>query len=277
MLCKNCGSEVSDNAKYCKECGSKTNENETLKNTVSNHVSSEDATTYPKKKKRGCLKVIFITGAIVAGLAGLCTYGLNKMIEHEMKQKNNEPIYYDVDLKGEILEDEDYEVEALDAAQYFEERSDVLMQYSAEESDEILTEQDVLVKLKERGFENIPVTTVYMMDGDYIEPVEIRSDSTTKHPMYYFMHNTEDGNVWVIYVVDGTVMADPVLYNLQSGKEVSYILSETGTVKSYDGTTNMFFETIPDEKEMIVIKVNEINVDEIKRWTFEEMNKYENE
>ena len=105
------------------------------------------------------------------------------------------------------------------------------------------------------------------MTGDYSEATEISQGSSTKHPTYQTYYVSKNGDVWTIFMINGAIMANPVSYNIQSDLDAQVILSESNTVMSYDGTTNGFYETIPNKSSLIVKTVDRIDAETLENLT----------
>ena len=146
-----------------------------------------------------------------------------------------------------------------DAETYYERRSEVLDVAEADVSVSVHTEAEASANFIERGFDQYPVTTDYTLQGEYIGETEISSDSDEKHPVYetYYMGGEEI--IWVIYEINGRIIADPVSYNLESGRNVRLVIAENTTLISYDGTMNRFYETVPDASVLFLKTVPRID------------------
>ncbi len=173
-------------------------------------------------------------------------------------------------LESEVSPPQELEhVTARDADAYFEANSQVISVKPAKDSDAVFTESEITENLLERGFGDYPITSDYSMDGEYFEATEISGMSSDKHPTYRTFFISEAEDYWTIFVVDGFVVAIPVSYNLQSELDVQVVLSESATVMSYDSVTNKFFETIPNESELIVKTVDRINAETLEKLDME--------
>ncbi len=304
MFCKKCGTQLSDGAKFCKKCGTPIkgikNENiidkleseEKSKDTdidepvpvnISDKVSKYKKTNKEKKAekkakrkaeragwstgkkiRRFMLKLILhilLMFVLITGVAGELTYfGI-----------------IDVPVMGRVLSStglkesdytEFYNVKSPDADDFYEQNSQIISEVDVNNSDDVQTETEICNNLAKRGFEDYPVSTEYSMDGDYFDATIISETSSEKHPMYQTNYITANGEVWTIFIINGSVMANPVSYNMQSGLGVQVIISESETVTSYDSTTNKFYETIPDKSALIVKVVEEINAKTLENLTF---------
>lgn len=169
---------------------------------------------------------------------------------------------------------EQYTVEAPDAESFYEEKSTIISEIDANESDAVLTEKEAYNELTVRDFIEYPIETEYSMNGDYNSSTNISNTSTAKHPIYQTYYFSKNGEMWTIFLINGSIMANPVSFNVQSGLSVQVIVSEKDTVTSYDSTVNKFFETIPDKSALIVITVDKIDAETLDRLTIGEIGKY---
>ena len=160
---------------------------------------------------------------------------------------------------GGNLDNEGYTISIPDAEDYFEENSEVLSNFDAEESDGVLTEAVVCKMLAERGFNQYPITTTYSMEGEYFDDIEVSEDSDTKHPLYQTYYVTERGDYWLIYVINDSLIAQLIVYSYQYEPDPAVVLSESNSVVSYDNTTNRFYETIPHESVMKIQVVERLD------------------
>ncbi len=156
----------------------------------------------------------------------------------------------------------------VDADAYFQNNSSIVSEIEVNDSDKVHTETEVYNDFVGRGFVENPIETDYSMNGDYFESEAISNTSSTKHPYYQTSYITSNGDIWIIIEINGAVMANPVSYNLQSGSNVQVIISETETVTSYDSQTNKFYETIPNESELIVKTIGSIDAETLENLTF---------
>lgn len=172
---------------------------------------------------------------------------------------------------SEDINYENYKVESPDADEYFQQNSQVTEEINANDSNEVLTEAEMVETLVERGFKDVPITTEYTMDGIYNDAFEISDSSSNKHPIYKTYYVTEKDELWTIMVINGDVMAIPVSYNLQSTLGVQVVISESNAVTSYDSSTNKFYKNVPNESVMIVKVVEKIDAETLENLTIEEI------
>ncbi len=136
---------------------------------------------------------------------------------------------------------------------------------------EEMTEAEVIALLKERGFTDNPITTEYTADGEMIDKKEV-GESDETHPYYQTIFLSETGEYWTIIVMKGSVIANPVGYNMESNAHgAQLILSESEVITSYDSVTNSFYESIPNESELIVKTVDHIDAETLNSLTVEDI------
>lgn len=178
-------------------------------------------------------------------------------------------VFSSMGIKGDDTEDniESYKVTPPDADDYFNNNSKVLSEVNVNDSKDVMTEAETSKNLTDRGFTQYSITTEYSMDGEYSDATDISDSSSSKHPMYQTYYVSKYGDVWTIFLINNVVMANPVSYNQQSTRGVQLVISESESVTSYDSTTNKFYETIPNESELIVKKVSRIDKDTLDNLT----------
>lgn len=162
---------------------------------------------------------------------------------------------------------EQFQTETVNADEYFQNNATIVDVIDASISEDVLTESQVFSILRDRGFTEYPITCNYSMDGTYDPEMVFSENSTTMHPMYETYYITSEDEVWTIFVINGAIMAQPVSYNLQSGLGVEVLLSETNTLTSYDGVTNQFYETIPNDSTIILKTVDRIDAETLETLT----------
>lgn len=159
---------------------------------------------------------------------------------------------------------------------YYKNNSELLDVIDAKNSDEVMTESEVVTFLKDRGFTDYPVTYEYSIDGEYGDQLEASENSENKHPMYQTIYLSSSGEAWIIYVINGMIFANPFYFNAESDLEVQLIISESEKFTSYDDETNKFYITIPHESEILTKVVDSIDANTLDNLTMEDVKNYEN-
>ena len=124
----------------------------------------------------------------------------------------------------------------------------------------------------DRGFSECTISTNYDMDGNFGDSAEV-SGSSENHPYYEAIFVTSNSEIWNVMEVNGTIIANPLSYNEQSKRSAPILISESDTIVSYDNVNNNFYETIPNESEVIVITVDRIDAETLEKLTVEEIDK----
>lgn len=177
-----------------------------------------------------------------------------------------------VDEDGELQE----EVAEVDAKEYYQQTATQIKIIEVADSADVMTEATASNNLTERGFNAYPITYEYDMSGKLVsgqEEMEITPGSEEKHPTYQTAFHADNGETWMIYVINGVVMANPLSYNFSGNKSVATLVSESEWLTSYDSHSNSFYETVPKESEVRVIVVPKIDAETLNKLTSEEMDK----
>lgn len=156
---------------------------------------------------------------------------------------------------------------------YYWDNSEVIDVIDVQKSEDVLTEAEVITLLKERGFANYPITYEYSMDGEYNNEAEALDTSTDKHPLYqtYYVYKSEE--VFTICVINGSIIAYPASFNLESNLGAELLISESEELTSYVNEVNKFYVTIPKDSAAIVQTVKKINAETLDKLTLAEINK----
>ncbi len=78
MFCKNCGKEISDDAKYCPYCGVEQSNIEPIKNVS---VKEENTSIPPEKHKKKSHRLLF-----VMIIFGFCIFGFVKFMQYQQSR-----------------------------------------------------------------------------------------------------------------------------------------------------------------------------------------------
>lgn len=157
------------------------------------------------------------------------------------------------------------------ATDYYANNAELIKIIEVEKSDDVLAEKDVKSLLESKDFSNNPISYDYSVNGNRIDDTEIANGSTNAHPMYQTLYLSQNGEAWAIYVINGSVFANPVSFNLESNLEAQLLVSESETLTSYDDATNQFYVTIPHASEVILQTVEKINAETLDKLTIEEI------
>ena len=160
--------------------------------------------------------------------------------------------------------------EKSEADQYYEDNSEILEIIDVKESPDVPTEAEVKNILAERGFTDCSITYEYTMEGEYVD-AEISESTTEKRPMYMTTYLAASGDLWAIYVINGEVIANPVSCNLELLLDAQILISESGTLTSYDDETGKFYVTIPHENVVIMKTIDRIDAETLDSLTIEEV------
>lgn len=172
-------------------------------------------------------------------------------------------------------EKNDEEISVLDADNYYNENAEVISVTDVVDAKNIYTEKEVIDLCEERGLNDYPITSEFLMNGNAYDEEEIGDIANEKHPLYQLFYISPKEMLWTIYITNGTVSAYPVSYNLVSDKDVPLLITETDTVIGYDNETNRYYETIPKRKSVIVMKVEKIDRETLDLLTMEVLADYE--
>lgn len=243
-FCSNCGSKLDDSVKFCESCGAP------VKNTVNNipapkykkTMTNESKKQAVKKKKRApSIIVILILGLTLIG-GGV--FVVLKILESQ---------------KPSIKPASQLMKESFNVKDYFKVNSDIKSVDSVKNSKNSLSESNVVAELRKRGFNDYPVTYNYSMNGEYSGSQTASETSDEKHPVYETYYVTAKEEVWIISVIDGTIMATPSSYNMAHSEKVAVLLSESNEIVSYDSSSNSFYRTIPKSTALDVRVVDKID------------------
>lgn len=154
---------------------------------------------------------------------------------------------------------------------YYWATSKVISVIDVNESEDVLTETEVIRLLEERGFIDYPVTYDFSMDGEYLDTLEAKDGSDEKHPMYetYFM--CDNGDIWSIYVINGSIFACPLSFVFESDIEAEVLYLESNKLTSYGCDGNKFYVTIPYGSAVIVKQIDRIDANSLNNIVYEEI------
>lgn len=296
-FCGKCGGRLDEKTELCPKCdANKLACNTEDKSTIIDSITNEPIKTNKQKSKKltrkqkktikkanrttsqkirsvliKILAVLLVILALLCGFTTLLAYYHwieVPVISDLFSDPNQDSSSTDLDENGE-----QYMVTAPDAEEYYENNSTIKSKIKFEDSKNITSEKETYNFLDSRGFAEYPITVEYSTDGKYNDAVEINDSSDDKHPSYQTYYTTKSEDIWAIIVINGKIMASPISYNMKSNQSVPVIISETNTLTSYDSSTNMFYETVPNISSINLKKVDKIDAKALDKLTSEEIDK----
>ena len=161
-----------------------------------------------------------------------------------------------------------------DAKAYYSKNATVLRTVAANESKQVYTEKQVSAEFAARGFgENIRVNYTYNMDGSAVQAARADKASSRSHPQYTATFVSQSGEYWTISVVNHSITAYPVTYNLEHNRSAELILSESESITAYDSRENCFYDVIPKENVLCVKQIPAITAQALEQLTAQEIEK----
>lgn len=159
----------------------------------------------------------------------------------------------------------------IDADAYYAENSELLSSYDAKESEKVQTEAEAIEDIRDRGFIQESVTYEYNMDGEIadVQNANKASDADEEHPEYETLYTSSAGELWSISVINGSITAYPISYNLESERGVELVVAESEAITCYDGVSNKFYEAIPNESVLMVYVVDKLDAATLDSLTVE--------
>lgn len=158
--------------------------------------------------------------------------------------------------------------EPADVEEFYKKKSKIVASYDVKTSESIQSEKQATGDFSDRGFTQYPVSYDYSMDGKYVKD-QVATNAKEQHPIYQTYYTSANDELWTIIVVNGSIIANPVSYNLQSERGVQFIVSESDVITGYDSVNNVFYETIPSESELVVYVVDKIDAETLDALTVE--------
>ena len=112
------------------------------------------------------------------------------------------------------------------------------------------------------------VTVYHPFSSTGNDSIEV-SDSETQHPQYITYYESSSGELWAIIVVEDSITANPITYNMQHPDAVQITVSEKNEIVSYDSSTNSYYRTIPNESALDLRIVDKIDAETLDSLTSE--------
>lgn len=154
---------------------------------------------------------------------------------------------------------------------FYRENSDIKKIINVTDSIDTLTEAEANKILKERGFSDFPIIYEFSISGEFVDETEA-VDNNNKHPVYQTHYVSDSDMLWTIDIINGSIFANPVTYNLEETKyDAQLIISETDELTSYDDESNRYYVTVPKESAVIVKTVERIDAETLNQLTVEEI------
>ena len=269
-FCGNCGSKLEEKTGLCPKCNKKDNKKELRrqKKTEKKNLKKQKKKAKWAAKTTGQKAASIILKILVWLFIGIV---LNLGITSIFVYKG----VVEVPIINEIFEifgiEEEYEVPMIDVEKYYGKNSKIIERTNVKDSEQIYSEAEAFELLTDRGFADYEITTEYSMEGEYYESVNVSKDSKEKHPIYGVYYFSESGMIWSIAVINDSITASPVTYNVESENSVPVIVSESDYVTGYDSVTNMFYEVEPKETFVKVITVEKIDSETLEKLTYEKI------
>ena len=203
-------------------------------------------------------KIRYTLVCLLALFVCICTLGCQNVANYIAQEEINSS-----------QPEDDFEIEPIDAEAFLSQIGYVKEKVDVSSSITTQSESDVISYLEDRDLLQFEVTTSYSIDSRYTGETNASKSSSEKHPVYETIYVTENGDVWSIMIINGTVMATPNTYNMEHANNAPIMFSETGFIMSYDCITNCFFEIEPDPAVIRVIKLDRIDAENIEQLTSE--------
>lgn len=200
--------------------------------------------------KRWQVVLIWLGGIVILGL--IVFIGMKNSIDRKISEE----------LANEKKNDR------IDVEEYYRQNGELLDKCRVNESDDVQNEIQAIEAFKVRGFAKFPIYSDYLMNGEYTGEIEV-SGTNEKHPSYQTSYVSSSGELWTIIMMNGSIIANPVSYNMESELGVQTIISESKVIIGYDSENNTFYETIPKESELIVKVVDKIDSETLNSLTKE--------
>ena len=216
---------------------------------------------------------------LVADAGSQAVESTEESSQAQISEESSEKIKIELIEFSEETESSEESVEASEETEpavsaeekFYQENGEIVRIVDVNTSEDIPTEEEVMTLLSARGFADFPITFDYGMDGVYVGEEEITGDAATKHPMYQTFFISENQELWTIFVINGSVIANPVSYNLESTRTAQLLISESQEITSYDSNANKYYITIPKESAVIVRTVDKIDAETLNQLTCEEI------
>lgn len=160
--------------------------------------------------------------------------------------------------------------ERMSAESYYNKNSKIINKISMNDSKNMMSEEEAYNLFQIYGFTECIIVSEYTENGEYSGPNEITPFSSNKHPVYRSDYVDEKGNLFEIYLIDGSLMANPVSFNAKTEENIKVVVSSSKTLKSYDSETKAFYETMPKNSIIRVQVASDSYIETLEKLAFEE-------
>lgn len=202
------------------------------------------------KRKKANFFIIFII---------ICFFVVLGVLFHYGKIRIPKELASIVNLSNTDSSSEGNNKDFLSDFDYYHSNSSVIAEYDVCESKNIKSESEVYERFRSRGFGDCDITTEYEINGEWHENNVVSESSSEIHPLYQTFYISSKGDAWVIFDINGSIIANPIFYNIQENLEKQLVVSESEIINSYSNSENKFYETIPNETELNVMVIDRID------------------
>lgn len=203
--------------------------------------------------KRWQVVLIWLGGIVILGL--IMFIGMKNSIDRKISEE----------LANEKKNDR------IDVEEYYRQNGKLLDKCRVNESDDVQNEIQAIEAFKVRGFAEFPIYSDYLMNGEYTGEIEV-SGTNEKHPSYQTSYVSSSGELWTIIMMNGSIIANPVSYNMNSNLGVQTVIAESDIIMGYDSETNMFYKIRINKSELIVKVIEKIDAQTLDKLTEERIN-----
>ncbi len=251
-----------DNDKHAKKKQKKQTQKQTDKSAKkSEKNASRNIMTTGQKIGRFFRRLLF-TVILLAVLAAVVVFALSYFEVCEIPYVSELMREYGIVRDGDNeLSDLLGEIEDINIGESTRSRCEVLETISVSDAMQTASESEIVSLYEERGFNGANVSSMYSMDGEYLNEQTIDGASETQHPLYCCLYISPDNYYWQVYYCNGEFSAYPLSYVLSGLASYEVLVSENEYVISYDSETDCFYRIIPNDGEGLIIETERIDAD----------------
>lgn len=143
---------------------------------------------------------------------------------------------------------------------------------SSEPLSSSFTEGQAVMQYAARGFADLEISASYDENGQLTEPVVISADSSQKHPEYYAVYESADGELWMLKLVTGSLSAYPMNYSITHANQPMVVYSESQHIKVFDEESGLVCELLAKDSSLrprVVSKIEPAVLDALTREVIE--------